>query len=120
MNYGFLLLFFLISCQDINSNTFDVQQYGPTTISGSSNFQTAFPIIKTRCATCHTHSGWSAYTTEEAWISTGYVIAQNPNASSLVTRIKNYGPSGDMPLNAGALPQAEFDAIVNWVQNITP
>lgn len=120
MRYGLLLLF-LISCQDMNSNTFDVQQYGPSTVSGSSNFQAAFPIIKARCATCHpTHSGWSSYTTEESWLASGYITAQNPDASSLITRIKNYGPSGDMPLGAGALPQSEFDTLVNWVQNITP
>jgi hypothetical protein len=115
-----LYLFLLVSCQNTNSNSFDIQQYGSTTISGSTNFQAAYPILQNRCASCHTHSSWASYKTEEAWIASGYVVAGSADNSQVINRLFNYSSSGDMPKDGGPLPQSEYDVLVNWTDNITP
>ena len=119
MKFGFLFaLAFIASCQNYNSNSGDAVKYGTTTVSGSSEFQAAFGVIKNRCASCHSnyHAEWGTLTTEQQWKDRALVVPGYPSSSTLVTRIKNYG--GDMPQDSGNIPDAEYTAITNWVTNL--
>jgi len=110
------LFFLLIGCQDYNSDSFDKDNYGPSELTGGADFRTAYPIIKDRCASCHAHSDWSGYKSEQDWVTQGLVKAGDSANSSLVYRIVNYG--GDMPEGQGAIPDDEFNAIKTWVDNL--
>lgn len=118
------LLFIFVSCQDINSNSSDKLLYGPSNLTGSTQFRAAFPIIQNRCANCHTsniHDPWSGYMNEQDWADQGLVVFGDTANSKFITRIINYG-GGDsnMPEGLGALPDAEYDTLLEWVENIPP
>lgn len=117
-----LLIITLGGCQNYNSNSADAGKYGPADIDTSDvNFVKAYPIIQSRCISCHAHAGWSIYTSTELWVEqSGRVVVGNPAASPLINRIKNFGVGGDMPQNSGNLPAEEYQALVDWVTNIPP
>lgn len=119
----FLLLLLLIACQDYNSNSSDKERYGgDVQLENNPQFRDAYRIIQNRCVNCHTsqvHAGWSAYTTNAKWKESGLIIEGNPQDSSLIQRIINTGETNsDMPLGGSALPNDEYDALLQWVQNI--
>ena len=67
------------------------------------------------------HAAWAGYKTEQEWVDLGYVISQNPDQSRFITRIINYaGGQSDMPQALGALPDAEYQTLLDWVENIPP
>lgn len=122
------LLAFLSSCgQTFNSHTNDVYLKAFSYCADTS--QTALceanEIIATKCANCHNYDGhkvWANYDTNAKWLATKFVVAGDPDNSSLVYRMKNYvgsasGPQ-DMPKGAGALTQEEFDKINSWVLSL--
>jgi hypothetical protein len=118
-------LLFLISCQDLNSNSSDRSLYGDTDAAAlnddnNARFLVAYPIIKARCASCHTspiHNKWAAYKSSE-WQNEGTIAPGDSDASTFITRIKNYGPTGDMPQDTGSIPDDEFESLVDWVDNL--
>lgn len=122
MKLGLLLLILLSGCQDYNSNSSDKEKYGQVQLENNAQFRTAYGIIQNRCVNCHTyqgHSVWADYTTNAEWIASGLIIKGDPRNSRLIYRIKNSGQAdSDMPLGGSALPDSEYDALVEWVENI--
>lgn len=117
------LLLLLAACQDYNSNSSDKARYGgDVVLENDPQFQQAYHIIQDRCVSCHTsqiHAPWSTYTTNAKWIESGRVIKGDPQGSALIDRIINTGETNsNMPLGGSALPNDEYDALVQWVQNI--
>lgn len=114
-----LLLFFTLSCQDYNSNTFDRDRYGDLELVGSANFKASYSILQTRCMNCHEHAQWSEFTNESDWLRPDLVIASDVNNSPLINRIINFGGSNsNMPEGGSALPPAEYTTLETWVLNI--
>lgn len=116
-----MLLALLVGCQDYNSNSFDRTSYGGTGCTETdANFCTAFPIIKNRCASCHYHQNWSTYTTNQKWIDDSGVISKNdPSNSQFIIRIINTNTaSSNMPEGGSALPDAEYDALTKWIDEM--
>jgi uncharacterized membrane protein len=114
MKYIFIFLF-ITGCQDYNSNSSDRSKYGPIVLDENDpNFAPAYNVIQNRCVSCHSspiHNPWSTYTNNEKWL--------DPDNSYFVQRIINYGgSSANMPQGGSSLPQAEYDAIRTWIENI--
>lgn len=117
-----LALISLFSCQDYNSNSSDRELYGPVTLTGSASFKKAYPILMTRCASCHTsaiHSPWAGYVNEQTWIDKDYVVPQD-TANSLIIRrtINSNQVNANMPQGGSALPDAEYQILLDWINNI--
>lgn len=109
----FTSFLYLTGCGQVyNSNTFDQYNYGANGISDPV-FAEAYNVLKARCMNCHYHSGWSSNTTEAQWISAGLVIPGSASTSQLITSLWNSG--GNMPKEAGAIPNAEKIAIETWI-----
>lgn len=117
-----LALAFLSGCQDYNSNTNDRERFGRVNLTGGAKFEAAYYIIQQRCTNCHSssiHNSWASYTSEADWISRGYVVAGDPDSSRLIFRIINSGGTdSNMPLGLGPLPNDEYQALVDWVNEI--
>jgi hypothetical protein len=117
----FSLLFFIGCGQTFNSNTEDFNLLASSFCTDQSNTAlcTANEIIQTKCTTCHTsniHAFWSGLDTNAEWVASGRVVAGNPDASNLVTKLKNYG--GNMPDQAPELSDADAQAIRDWISGI--
>lgn len=125
MNFRFIfVLFFLVGCQDYNSNTADRAKYAPVELENNPEFQRAYSVLRNRCANCHTsniHSAWPSYVTSADWVNSGSgrVIAGNAPGSNLVIRTINSGhTNSNMPVGGSPLPNDEYDAIVEWIDNL--
>ncbi len=117
-SFFIIFLFVFLGCQDFNSNTFDAQRYGPTDLVGGAQFIQAYPVLQKRCMNCHYHAQWAAYKNQEDWVSQGLVNAGNKDTSPVINRIINYGANfSDMPQGGGLLPVAEYNKLVDWVEN---
>lgn len=120
-----LSFLFLLGCQDLNSNSADRALYGDSDAAAlnddaNARFLVAYPIIKARCATCHTssiHNKWAAYKSSE-WQNERTITPGNPSASTFITRMKNYSTQGDMPQDTGSIPDDEYDSLLDWVENL--
>lgn len=121
---NFIFLALLLACQNYNSNSSDRARYGEIELENDPQFQRAYTIIQNRCVNCHTsqiHAAWATYTTSADWIKSGgqRVIPGSPQDSKLITRIINSGENdSNMPLGGSALPNDEYDALVEWIQNL--
>lgn len=108
------LMFFNNCGQDFNSNSGDAllasQLNIDCTLPENVQLCPALLVLKRNCASCH--APWMYESTAE-FISSGLIVPGDPGSSELLTSIKNMG--GDMPPNSGALPTADFNAIVDWV-----
>ena len=112
-------LLFAVSCQDYNSNSADQVRYEEITFppGASAELKTSYPIIKDRCFVCH--SEWSSYKTDQQWIDAGLVIKNDTSNSSLVYRLKNFSPPGDMPTGAyPTMPNSEYQKLLTWITNM--
>ena len=118
MKFLFVLAL-LYGCQDYNSNSYDKDRYGEIELTGSPQFKAAYPVLQSRCMNCHRHAQWSAYTNQQDWVTNeNLVIAGDSQNSQLVYRIINSGSANsDMPQGGSALPTAEYNSIVDWVDN---
>jgi uncharacterized membrane protein len=118
----YLALFILLfGCQDYNSNSGDKFRYGPLGLAdgSSTEFTRAYVIIQIRCSSCH--PAWAAYKNEQDWVDNGKVVGGNPDQSSVVNRIKNFGATtSNMPTDSGPLPEEEYEAIRTWVLSVPP
>lgn len=114
----------LSSCgQSFNSHTSDYLLVASNYCTDQSNTKLcqANEVIQTKCTSCHEgyHDSWGAYNTDDAWKKSGNIVAGNAAASLIVTRLKLYGTgNADMPKGAGALTQAEYDKIKNWIDGL--
>jgi hypothetical protein len=114
----------LTSCgQTFNSNTEDFNLLPSSFCSDQTNTNlcVANEIIQNNCTNCHTspiHAGWAAYDTDAEWIASGRVVAGDPAASTLVTKLKNYVPAGNMPDQAPPLSDTQYQAILDWVNGM--
>ncbi len=117
----YLLITFLlsfVSCQDLNSNSADEFKYGALNLTGSAEFNAAYRVMRDRCFTCHTHQGEASWKTEQEWEDRGRVVAGDPDNSTQINRIKNYGAGdSDMPTDDGPLEDEEYQILVDWVTN---
>lgn len=97
-----------------NSSSMDKDIYG-SEITGSAAFLAARVVLANQCFSCH--SAWSAYT-ETDYVSSGRVVAGNPNSSTLYTSIKgnDSGTTGTMPANGSTLSSGELLLIKSWIQ----
>jgi uncharacterized membrane protein len=122
MKLIFLTLLFLFSCQDNNSNSGDRGKYGPVEFDEADpNFSKAYYIVQDRCVNCHSgyHNSWAEYKSNAAWISSGLIIQNDSQNSSFLNRIINSAQVGaNMPLNGTALPDAEYDHLVQWIEGM--
>ncbi len=111
----FIFLFLLVSCANDNSNSSDLQKYGPIVLDSSDpNFLLAYPILKNKCVSCHTHDAWSAYTSNALWISKSRAILKNnANGSPLIQQIQ----IGAMPQD-GSISSSETQTLENWINNM--
>lgn len=117
-----LVFFFLVGCQDFNSNSFDKLRYAPAVPSGSTEFQQAYGVIQNRCISCHTgrHGAWAGLRTEAQWIDSGLIVPNSPDNSALIRSIVNSNaPGANMP-PSGALSDQEYQTLRRWIENITP
>lgn len=118
--FALIALISLFGCQDYNSNSSDKDKFGPTDIQGSAEFKQAYPIIVKRCASCHEHSAWSGYKTDENWISSQLIVPGDSRNSELIKRTINTGASqSDMPKDGTALPNEEYDVLLAWIDGIS-
>ena len=114
----------LMGCgQTFNSNTEDFNLLPSSFCANQSNTAlcTANEIIQKNCTNCHTsaiHAGWAAYDTDAEWIASGRVVAGDPASSTLVTKLKNYVPAGNMPDQAPPLTDTQYQAILDWVNGM--
>lgn len=117
MKFFFLTIFLLTSCQDYNSNSSDRDRYGAIELNETDpNFPQAYAIIQTRCASCHDHAHWAAFKSNADWIGNNYIIPKSPDSSTLINYIINAG--GSMPLGGSPLPDAEYNHLLKWVDEI--
>ena len=122
MKYFFFFVLILSSCQDYNSNSGDKGRYGPVELNESDpNFSKAYFILQDRCVSCHDHKHdrWAEFKSNADWVADGLVIKGDPPTSELIVRIVNNGQvSSNMPPSGGSLPDAEYKALVKWVEDI--
>ncbi len=123
ITFAFLhLVVFALICvacgQDYNSNSSDDHLGANASSACTTNAQKrlceAQQIIGDHCKSCH--SGWTIYTSDDAWIRSGLVSAGSAQASKLITNLKNAG--GSMPVGSDTLSQEEYQALVDWVTQI--
>ena len=110
-------LLFLTSCQDYNSNSADQSRYEEITFppGATAELQASYRIIKDRCFVCH--SEWSSYKTNAQWENAGLVVFGQASNSSLIYRLKNFSPPGDMPTGAyPTMPNSEYQKLLDWVE----
>jgi hypothetical protein len=125
MKHFVWILFFLIGCQDYNSNSADKLKYAPIEILDDS-LKPIYPIVQNRCFNCHNyHQEWAGYTSNQDWMNArtrrGDMLIDpgNPDDSLFIRRIINFGgPSSDMPIGRGPLPQSEYTALRNWISGL--
>lgn len=123
MKWFLPLLLILISCQDYNSNTADRIKYGPVVLDEADpNFQQAYTIIQNRCVSCHSstiHDAWATYQDNAAWLDSGMILRGDPDNSYFIQRIINAGgASSNMPQGGSALPDAEYQHLRKWIEEI--
>ena len=107
----------LLGCQDTNSNSFDKEKFDDQGASG--DFAQSYSVLKTRCISCHYHSGWSEYKTSEDWVKQNLVTPQDVDNSTLIKRIVHFGgASSNMPVGEAGIPNSEYQVLVDWVEGL--
>lgn len=117
----FIFIALLNSCgQSFNSNTSDFNLVVSNFCTDQSNLRlcAANEILQKNCANCHTssiHAAWTTYATDAQWLEAGNsrVIAGNADASTIISKLKNYG--GNMPDQAPELTDEEAQVLKDWI-----
>jgi len=81
------------------------------------------PIIKARCAECHTNGTYKAsfsLDTREAMLKSAAVVAGKSDESDLVERITSDDPDFRMPPKGDRLSAKEIALIKNWIDQKLP
>lgn len=108
------LLFFGACGQDYNSNSGDGAVSSVDCSTASAEFCAATAVLQSRCFSCHTDM--AGYTTSQDYINSGRVVASDTVSSTIINRLINAGST--MPLGGSALPAAEYNALVDWVNSL--
>jgi mono/diheme cytochrome c family protein len=123
MKYFLWVLLLLGSCgQDINSTSDDLTKFQASAIDTSTpagiRLFNAYTIIQTNCTSCHTsyHSAFAGYTTDNAWINAGQVVAGDFDGSYIIQKLINYG--SNMPLGGSALSNDDIETLTTWISNL--
>ncbi len=123
--FPLLILISIFSCQD--SNSADESRFVETELPAAPSptepadesyvkFVKSYNITKTRFFQCHT-GDFSGLVTNDMWINSGFVIKNNTGNSSLINRLKNHSPPGDMPTGrSSAIPNSEYFTLLDWVE----
>lgn len=115
-------LFLSLGCgQDFNSNSYDGIGSAPCPDPGDPLLCESFKIIQASCIRCHSgeHSAWSTYQSITDYVNAGLIDATgNAAASPLITRLRLYAPSGNMPPSGYTLAPDHFDTLVDWVESL--
>lgn len=108
--FGFLILFFLSSCQVYNSSTNDQFQYS----SDGTAFGDAKVVLAMKCTPCHNYY----LKTQQELLTDGLFSPGDIYASDIYTRLKgaNAGGQEDMPAN-GQLSDEEIEKIRVWIDD---
>jgi hypothetical protein len=116
------ILFSMTSCmQTNNSHSSDNGLLGNcVSTTDSTGLRQAYTIIKNKCIVCHNnaHDSWLKNCTNQDWIDSGTVVAKSIENSSLITRMKNYSPPGDMPQSAPAISTSDYQILKDWINAI--
>ena len=127
--FPLLILISIFSCQDYNSNSSDEGRFTETELPPAPiptdpayesyvKFVKSYNIIKTRCFQCHTGE-FANLVTNDMWINSGFVIKNNTGNSSLINRLKNHSPPGDMPTGgSSAIPNSEYLILLDWIETM--
>jgi mono/diheme cytochrome c family protein len=118
-----LLATALCACgQSNNSNTNDpppVTTPSPSAPTDTSNDEkaaattTALALLNHYCAACH---DWGSMQSDADWQAAGLVSAGNSAKSKLIRNLKNDG--GSMPRNGDALPAADYQSLIAWIDGM--
>jgi mono/diheme cytochrome c family protein len=85
--------------------------------AGGARFAAAQGVIQRNCVSCH--SAFAMHSDSE-WIQSGYVVAGNPNTSTLFGRIRGSGVSGS-PQNmppSGSVNSSDIQKVQDWILGI--
>ena len=112
-----LSLMSIVSCgQDYNSNYNDRGTYADIGIPPGTPLYNSYIILQNKCFTCHA-SPYKDYTSNQAWIDSGLVIAGSFETSPLKLKLKNYG--GNMPPEpTSPLTASEIETLKNWINGL--
>jgi mono/diheme cytochrome c family protein len=80
---------------------------------GTDYFSSMRAVLNAHCASCH--GSWMSFS-EAQWLTSGLVVAGDPGASALVTRLRGYG--GNMP-QGGPIDPGEEGRIAAWVESLS-
>ncbi len=124
-------LFFLVSLlavviiwgcgQDFNSNSGDEYLGGGKKPAGDCSSEAdarrcaAVAVLQARCFSCH---AWSGYKTDADWVNADTIRVKPglPMESELIKQLINEG--GTMPQGGSALPENEYQAIYQWIEQM--
>ena len=101
-----------------NSVSGDTDVFGNNAAAnGSAQFKQVAVILKNRCVRCH--RGFSRLE-EHDWVNAGYVVAGDPAASNLFSRLKGANVAGpeNMPVDDNALSASETETIRFWIAEV--
>lgn len=110
-----------ISCETLNSNTNDKDQFGSDFATGNNDFDKAYTVIREQCASCHLgyHNSYFSLKTEDDWIASGPIVTGDAANSELVERIINAGnANSNMPQNGTRLSDEDYNSIVDWINGL--
>ena len=123
-NYLFIFVsaLLLAGCgQTFNSNTSDsglipLLACTEAGTAAGDRFCAAQAVIQEKCINCHSgyHDQWAAYTNDQAWKTSGRVVAGSTAGSTLITRLKNQG--GNMPADSPQISDVNYQSLIEWVQ----
>jgi hypothetical protein len=127
----FFFIFCFASCQNYNSSSADESRFSESDLppAPSNNpqdpayqsyvkFVKSYNIIKTRCFQCHT-GDFANLVTNEMWVDSGFVVKNDVDNSSLINRLKNFSPPGDMPTGgSSSIPSTEYTILRDWIETM--
>lgn len=114
---AFFIAIAVSSCgQDYNSNYNDRGTYADIGIPPGTPLYNSYIILQNKCFSCHA-SPYKDFTSNQAWIDSGRVIAGNFDNSPIKLRLKNFG--SNMPPEPNArLTDAEIETLRNWINGL--
>lgn len=117
-----MLLGFLASAEGVSGTP--NPQAGPGQSNGAIDFaHEIVPIIRTRCAECHTgnrQEGGLSLNTRESMLRAEVIVPGQPDQSELVRRITASDPDERMPPSGAPLPAEAIAKIKLWIAQGAP
>lgn len=91
----------------------------PTPVPVTQAFLNAKNVFTAKCVSCH--GNFNSYTTEDQWVSNGYVVANNLRESRVYFRLTGAAlgvGNENMPLGTAALSASEMDIVKAWIEGM--